>query len=1149
MKKNLIRSFPTKESVVKIFRVMKLTMLFTILGILHAAADTYSQDARISLDLKDAELKEVITEIQKQTEFIFFYSPEDVKEVKNLDVNVRDAKLQEVLDDCFKNTDLEYEIKHKAIVLKKVPKTETSPSESKKPIEQQQKKTIKGKVTDENGESLPGVTVFIKGTTYGTITDVDGNYSLEIPDDAEVLVFSFVGMKSQEIAIVGQTQIDVILEEETVGLEEVVAIGYAFQKKANLTGAVSSVSGEIINKRPITQGSQALQGVVSGVFVNTNSGEPGNDDASIIIRGIGTLNNAEPLVLIDGIEGPLNSINTNDIASINILKDAASASIYGTRAANGVILITTKRGTVGKTTVNYNGSYGITSPTVLPKTVTDTRLYLETYVKASARTGRSHPFTPALIDEIAALPATDWVGDYVNTGSIQNHDVAISGGSDKFRYRWSTGYIGQDSYLKGDYYLNRINSRLNVDFSLSKKVNVGVSMAYVNSDNRQAPKGDASGGLGSGEINPYGGKGNFLYQILIVNPPNQFVKDEFGRYGGSGGESSRSQRHNPQGIIDNQWMDIDGNEFLGNAFVEFEPLKDLKIKYTSAINFQQESYQETRLEHEQYDRFGNRTAIREAGSQLRTQESTILNYTNWLQASWKKSINDHNFNLLAGVNQETSTIRRIGTYEKGFGSTSLVRIGNGTTSVDIGNFNGEWALQSIFGRINYNYKNKYLIEANIRRDGSSRFGENSRWATFPGVSAGYVISEEDFWNKDFIGYVKLRGSWGKLGVQSANLYPYASELTLGTDYNGNSGGALTKLGNPDLAWEETTTKDIGIDIKLFGGKVSLDADYFIKESTDILTDLENPLTSGIASKISVNAASIQNKGWDLSLNTSNNIGDLKITTGLNITHVKNKIIEINPALTNQDDKVWVNAANNVWWIRGEPINSMYGHKFDGIFQVEEFNSDGSLVNGMDYTWIGAVPRPGDIKYTDQNGDKIINEEDMVIMGNRNPEWLYGFNLNLEYKGWDLGALFQGVGKINGFIDRYTGNFGHSGLREYWLDGWTEENRSNTIPALFVDREGFSGKSIDGNGGLAHNSFWVVDQRYLRLKNIIVGYTVPSKLLEKYSISHLRLYVSGQNLWTISKLDDLDPERNQFTNHLGATLPQQKVVTFGLNLRF
>ncbi|WP_055395238.1 TonB-dependent receptor [Flagellimonas eckloniae] len=1137
---------------------MKLSALFIIVVLFSMKAnDTYGQRTNISLELNNVTVAQLIDKIESTTEFRFIYKLEDVDLKRNVSITAENEKISTILKRILKGTNTTFNINDRLVYLVKRKGNISKLSDLKAIENDKQQTALNGTVTDQNGQPLPGANVVEKGTTNGTQTDFDGNYTLELSTENPILVISYIGFLPKEIAVNGQATIDIILQEDAAKLDEVVVVGYGSQKKANLTGAVVSVKGDDINKRPITQGSQALQGVASGVYINTNSGEPGNDNATINVRGVGTLNNSDPLVLIDGIEGPLNSINSNDIETINVLKDAASAAIYGTRAANGVILITTKRGKTGKPSVSFNSYYGITSPTVLANTVTDTRTYLETYVQAAAYSGRTHPFTPELIDEISALGSKDWLGDYVNTGSIQNNDLSISGGSENVKYRWSTSYLDQKSFLEGDYFLKRLNTRLNLDVNLGSKVKIGTSLSFINSENRQATKNDAPAnssqrGIPEGEgivpsFSDDGNKGSFLFTILNVSAPNGFVFDEFGRYGGTGGESTRSQRHNVQALIDNQWVNIDGNEFLGNAFVEYEPIEGLKLRYTSALNFQQESYQDVRLEHEQYDRFGNRTAVREAGSLLIARESTILNRTNWLQATYTKSFGDHNFNFLVGANEETSSIRRIATFEKGFGSTSLVRVGNGTEAVDINNYNGEWALQSVFGRLNYNYKNKYLLEANIRRDGSSRFGSQSRWATFPGLSVGYVVSNENFWKSDFFTYFKLRGSWGKLGVQSTNLYPYASEVVLGSDYNGVSGASLSKLGNPNLAWEETTVTDVGVDLKFFNGKISLEADYFIKESTGILTDLANPLTSGIDSDISVNAASIENKGWDLTLSARHNIGDLRMSASVNVTHVKNKVLEVDPSLAGPDDQRRVGQG---WWIRGEPINSFYGHEFGGIYQVEDFDDSGNLLEPLDFTWLGSnVPRPGDIKYTDQNNDGAINEDDMVVIGNPNPEWLYGFNFDFEYKRWDLGMLFQGIGTANSLVNRYTGNFGHSGLREYWLDGWTEENRSNIVPRIFVDREGWNGNTIEGVGGLAQTSNWIIDRKFLRLKNIVVGYSLPESILEKLSVDNLRIYLSGQNLWTKSELDDLDPERNAFTNHFAATLPQAKVVTLGLNLKF
>ena len=1108
------------------------------------------KDIRVTIQASDLTPVQIFKKIEEQTDLKFAHSRSASILNEKLSFSFKDQSLELVLQKLARKAGLRFRRINKSI---SVIANESARQSRFPEVIEVFYKTISGKITDsQSGEPLAGAAVQVKGTYIGTVSDVDGNFTLSAPDDAKALIFSYVGFETLEVAIDKKTTFHISMVPDLSNLTEILVVGYGTTEKANLTGSVVNVKGDIINKRPITQASQALQGLVPGVFINTNSGEPGNDDASIVVRGIGTLNNAEPLVLIDGIEAPLNSLNPNDIESVNVLKDAASASIYGTRAANGVILITTKRGKSGKTAVTYDVYTGITSPTVLPDMVTDNRTYLETYRSAAAYSGRNNILTDELIDEYASLPSTDYLDMLVNTGSLTNHNLSISGGNESIKYYWSGGYLDQESFLEGDYYLRRFNNRLNLDLKLAKKVKIGTSLAYTKTDSRQTTKADGNVGVlgldNPNSFNPFQGKGSFLYTNAVAANVHVVATDEFGRYGGMESRTARSSRFNPVGIRDNEWIDIDGNEFLGNAFVEFEPLEDLKLRYTTGINFQKESFLETRLEFQQYNRFGDLESTRNRGSLLRAREAASVNLTNWFQANYEKQIAKHRFKLLTGVNQETSDIKQIATYESEFGSTALVNPGNGTVN-DIANYNGEWTLASVFGRFNYNYDEKYLLELNIRRDGSSRFGTEARWATFPGVSAGYIISNEPFWNVSLIDFLKIRVSWGRLGVQSADLYPFASTVILGEDYDGNSGAALSKLGNQGLQWEETTTTDIGIEVDFWEGRVALELDYFRKESEGILTGLANPLASGVTSSVVINAASIENRGWEMAWNFSEQIGRFQIKAGFNLTNVKNKVNRINPELANNEDRVQVDASGNVWWIRGEPINAIFGHQFDGIFQTNEFNEDSTLADGTDYSWIGFEPRPGDIKYTDQNGDRVIDENDMVVIGNRNPEWLYGFILDLAYAGFDFSALIQGIGESNAFISRYTGNFGHAGLRRYWLDGWTEENPSNEVPRLFVDRDGFNGRTIAGNGGMAQNSFWVVDRSYVRLKNIAIGYSLPTRLISKLPFESLRIYFSGQNLLTFTELDDLDPERVDNEEHFTSVLPHARSLIIGMNLKF
>ncbi len=1167
-------------------KIWTMSKFFLYIAILQAVfstmviANTGNAQAldkvQVSLQLNNSKLENAFKIIQDQTDYFFTYDFRLIKEI-TVSSSRKNLNLGDFLMYVSGESGLSFSIFEHNIFVKRESVTSNSSPEYKIKIEIPTSDTIslsrlstkgvviyrtsiadkiiQGRVTDSAGNPLIGATIIVKSNSQGTVTDENGMFSLGIPvEESDIIItVSYIGYSSREFKISSnETKLDIVLLEDATELNEVVVVGYGVQKKINATGAVTQVAGELINQRPITQASQALQGLAAGVFVNTQSGEPGNDKASITIRGIGTLNDTDPLVLIDGIEAPINSLNPNDIETINILKDAASASIYGTRAANGVILITTKRGAEGKTSVSYDGYYGVSTPTVLPDMVWDNRLYLESYRTAADNVGRSHILTDDLIDLYANRPSTNWTDEVIDQGSIQNHNLAIAGGNDKLSFRWSNGFLDQQHYFKGDYFFKRYSSRLNLDVKLSERLKIGTSFAYVNSDGRQTPK---DGGLSfdnSGRDEAFSifkSKGDLLFTHTISNNPHVVTTDELGRYGGMESGTGRSSRFNPIGIIDNMFVTVDGNDFLGSGFAEYEVTQGLKVRGTLGVNYQQQRTVDTRLEFRQFDRLGNQTNIINNGGDLLVRENNSINLTGWLQATYEKTFGQHDLRILAGINRETNETRQAAILEENFGARNLVRLGNGA-NVRSSNFDGAWTLASQFGRVNYSFANKYLLEANIRRDGSSRFGSNNRWAIFPGVSAGYIISNEDFWKINFIDFFKVRGSWGKLGVQSQNLYPFASQFSLGFDYAGNSGGGLVVAGNPNLQWEEATTTDLGIDLRMFDSRVTIEVDYYVKRTENILSDLPTPLTAGVVAPLSVNSATLENRGWDLGLKLRHNFGDLRLSAGLNLTNVKNKIIALNPDLTDGEDRIQIDGADNVWWIRGESINAIFAHEFGGIFQIADFNEDGTLKAGIpDHSFIGS-PAPGDVRYVDQNQDGLIDETDRVVVGNRNPEWIYGFNFTADYKGFDFNVLFQGIGDADVYISRGYGPFAFAGLRRHWVDNqWTPENTNTNVPRLFVDRNGFNGQTIEGNGKTAQNALWVQNRAYLRLKNIQLGYTLPSKLFDNNPIGSLRIYISGQNLLTSTDLLGLDPDREATETYATAVAPNAQTIIFGINAKF
>ncbi|MCD0488330.1 TonB-dependent receptor [Pedobacter sp. MC2016-14] len=1005
-------------------------------------------------------------------------------------------------------------------------------------------------VQTENGETLPGASVILASTkksfTRSAVSDAKGMIAFQtVPADSSYCVtVSFVGLKSQVqcgyILKRGQkvTVVVKMNDASSKQMDEVVVVGYGTQRKENLTGSVGVIRDSQIAGRPVTQMSQALTGLTPGLYINANTGEPGNDQANIRIRGTGTLNDANPLILIDGIEGPLDNINPSDISSISILKDASSAAIYGSRAANGVILVTTKRGKLDqKTGISYNLYSGISTPTVLPEMVTDNRTYLQLYREAMKNTGGSVSYTDADIERYANLPSTDWMDViFRDAAPITQHAVSVNGGGPKVSYLFSSAYLNQAGLLDGDQRYKRFNSRLNMDMKLNEKLNGGVSFSYSRANSSLASQQN---------VEELTGKGSLAFEGGLTQHPLTPVFDALGRYAGPEAKLGlRNDRASGRAILDHQNTGALGNDLLGNAFLSYEPFKDFKIRGTLAFNSQTRHTEDINSEFKQYDWMtGTQLSVANPGSNMTDVQYSLFNVTSWLQATYEKSFGKHFLKGLAGFNQETSQQQRNRLSQEQFATPSQIIFGKGATTTAISGTKGEWALQSYFARANYAYDGKYLFEANIRRDGSSRFGKNNRWATFPSFSAGWVASNEDFWNKDLISLFKLRASWGKLGNQNTSLYPFASQMSLGNNYvfaSGQvSGAALSTLGNPDLKWETTTTTDVGMEMSFFKGKLSLEADYFVKRTDDILTQLSNPLVTGIVSPTIVNAASVENKGWEGMFNYKDRIGAVTLGIGANVTYIKNKVLAINPALAGKDDRVELSAINNIYLIRGESINAMYGYITEGIFQSAD-----EIKNAADHTLFGAA-KPGDFKIQDTNSDGKITEADRVVMGNRQPKWLYGFNLSAGYKGFDIAALFQGIGKADAFISRLNGPFPRAGLRKIWEERWTPENPSTTMPSLWSDRSGYNGKTVES----LPSSFWVQHRDYLRLKNIQLGYTFDKAKLKRLPVQSIRLYANAQNLWTKTKFKDFDPERLDTEAYVTTSLPQAKVITAGINVIF
>ena len=1096
-------------------------------------------------------LKSVLQELEKQYQVYFNY---DAKAIENIVVPSthkanQDAPLEKLLSTYLEQHGLAYKKLDEGYYmiyqlpapsglspLKRQPIRTTSPSSqsqispsrvANRSLSKRQvyEKTITGQVTDlSTGETLPGVNILVKGTSIGTITDVEGNYRLTAPDDAETLVFSSVGYTSEEVAIGDRTTINLEMAPDIQSLSEIVVVGYGTQKKANLTGAVSTVSSEQIDARPITSAATALQGTATGVFVNQNSGQPGNDDVNISIRGIGTLNNADPLVLVDGIEAPLNNINPNDIENITVLKDAASASIYGSRGANGVVLVTTKRGGKAEGTVfNYNGYLGVTEALSLPEVVSDPVQYMQLFNTAAENFGNPPAYSDEQIESFRQSgQRSDWLNEIFSTAPIQQHNLSASGGSDKTNFRVSLGYLDQDGVVPKAGF-QRFNGRLNLDTDINERFTIGTSVSIIRGT-RTATESEVA------EI----GNNESLLATAIRTLPLTPIANEQGNlvtpaFGG---------RNVNEYIAENDYELIE-NDILASAYLEYEIFDGLQLRGTLAMNYQSDNDQSFVSSVDTYDQLtGDLIPPVAVDRQRNRSASQLINVTSWLQATYEKTFGDHQVKLLAGYNQETSKYDEFETFRNGFPSNSVrvLSVGNSANATNAEE-STEWALQSYFGRLNYIFKDRYLFEANLRVDGSSRFVED-KWGSFPSFSAGWILSEENFFSVSFIDFAKIRASWGRLGNQNIGDFAYASELSLQEAYSFGGtvvpGSASTTLGNPMLTWEETTTADIGINLGLWDSRIQIEADYFTRETSGILYNVPVPRITGFENQIR-NSAIVENQGWELGLAYNDNFGDLDFQIGGNVTYVKSNVVQVDETKSGEETDRFIDGNQIIE--RGQQINSYFGYLADGIFRSQaEFDA------APDHTKISPAYGPGDVRLVDTNGDGTINPEDRVVIGKQDPTWSYGFNLNLGYRGFDLGAIFQGAADFQSYAQAELAQpfYNQSALQTRWLDSWSPENTDASMPRLYP---------TNGPSNASINSFWLLDRTYFRLKNLQIGYTLPATIWENNFIKSVRVYANAQNLFTITDFPYFDPERPADADRGGDGFPNLRILSAGVNISF
>lgn len=991
-----------------------------------------------------------------------------------------------------------------------------------------QQTKISGTVKDASGNPLPGVTILVKGTTIGTLTDVSGQYSIPNAPQSGTLIVSFIGMATQEIPINNRTLIDVELKEEAIGLEEVVVVGYGTQKKVNLTGSVATTNADFIEARPLTNSTQAIQGL-SGVYVNQAGGQPGADEATIRIRGIGTLNNNNPLVLVDGVEYNLKDINPNDVESISVLKDAASASIYGNRAANGVILVTTKTGKREKLKVELNSYYGWQQATYQPDMVSNSVDYMNARNQASVNEGQPKPYSDAQIEEYrtgtdpATYSNTDWYDAMLSIAPIQDHNLRLSGGSESTTYSLSVGYLNQEGVLLATnakkYTLNS-----NVVFKKSDRLELG---AIINGSFWDRNEG-------------WSGSGDVMERISRSLPIQPNVRYEDGTYADSWLVTpGHNAFYHPVAFASEGFQNNKTQRAMINLFTQY--IFPLDIKYK--VNFAVTKYDaNSNIFAPEILLINPKTDVaRPYGKQERFVErrnNNNLNTSFFQTLNWTRKIAEqHDINLLLGFSMESFYSSNFNAYIEGFLGNELSELNAGTINKDLGGTSSESKLMSYFGRANYMFSDKYLFEFNFRYDGSSRFAKNNRWGFFPSFSAGWRINEELFMQDiRAINNLKLRASWGQLGNQSISLYSYLNNINInqGTTFNNSvvAGSAVTTLSDPNISWETTTIKNIGLDLGLWNNKLEITIDVFDKATTDILARINVPGQVGNLTGPITNLYSMSNKGYEFSISHRNSLGDLTYRISGNVASVKNNV-----DFLDGDIQYETNAYGNISVIMEDyPVNSWFLYEAIGIFK------DGEEVLNSPFQHVKTAP--GDIKYRDYNEDDKIDINDMRVMGRSVPKYTYGFNIDVDYKGFDLNAFFQGVQGI----DIYPWHnvsfplFNGAGItKEHFANSWTPENPDAKYPRLSLYKRG---SQINA----ANSTFWLKDASYLRMKNLQIGYTFPAELVNKINVSKVRIYINAQNYLTFAKYKVTDPEKNIERQNI-FEYPTTKILSTGVNIIF
>ncbi|HET7118986.1 MAG TPA: TonB-dependent receptor [Hanamia sp.] len=1104
--------------------VMKLTAILLLSACLQVSATGFSQN--ITLSEKNVTLQKVFKQIHKQTGYQFFYEDEMLDKVGRISINVKDAPLEKVLAICFKDAPFTYSVENNAITVR--------PKNVDVVLQPQLLaiNNIHGTIKDDKGNPLVGVSVIVKGTTKGTSTNTNGSFSIDA-NAGDVLEFSFVGYQKKSIRVGNNTDINVVMEIEAMIGNEVVVVGYGTQKKADLTGSVSTVDfdKQSMASRAISNVSTALAGLASGIRVRQDNGLPSDDNiADLSIRGVGSLNiSSAPLVVIDGVVGNINSISPNDVASVSVLKDAASAAIYGSRASNGVILITSKtgKGMNGKVNFSYDNYVGSKSPTLLPDWVNNTIDYMKLNNMVQVNSGQAPWYSD---DEIAewqkgmvtdpiSYPSTNWWKAITQRDVVQNHSISARGGSEKVNFYTAMDYYKDEGMIPNSAF-HRLNFLNNLSYKVNNWLKLGSKVSYISS------KADPV------EVDDIFTWFRALNPAMVPQLPD-------GRYGGAQLENQTSN-NNPLRIAQQERGEANGNRFQGQIFGVVTPLQGLSItaRYSTDI-FQQLSWSGSEPT-DIWDFKADAIVSNNSGNTKILTNSFAKNERQVIDlfADYTKAVGKNHGHLLVGYNQEYYK-------SQGFSGTRQDLLSYQTPVLDaatgeITNLTGsasDYALRSFFGRLNYDYDGKYLLQADLRYDGSSKFAPDHRWGLFPSASAGWMISRENFFQplQTVFTNFKLRASYGELGNNGIGNYDWQNFYSVVKyPFNETAVSALVfnAFGNPTITWESTAITNIGIDTRLFD-KLDLTLNYYNKLTKNILANSPIPGTNGGITAPRVNSARVRNSGFEADARYGQRLGKLNVSASLNFAYNKNRIVSY------KGDFIEPHGQNAGAWTEGYPIGVFWVREVDHIIQTQK-EVDDLVAQG--YTFSPGTPGPGDFLYKDVNRDKKIDDNDRVLTGNPIPLYTYGGSITLNYAGIDFSVYFDGVGKWDRYVNSAVYALSHNITGyEYpvsYLNMWSPTNTHTNIPKVYAANQVNNQVS----------NFFLYKAGYLKIRSLQLGYSLPGNIIRRLKLNKVRLFVNLENYFTLTKWPYLDPEMEPSTND-DASYPLGKIASAGLQVSF